>query len=329
MKATAIANANIALIKYWGKRDADLMLPNNGSLSMTVDGLHTKTTVEFGDFEADTLTMNGESVEGKELDQVIKHLDLVRGMANINKKAKVASENSFPTAAGLASSASGFAALSVAAAKAAGLDLDEKQLSILSRRGSGSASRSVGAGFIEWLKGEQADGDDSYGKQVATPDHWPAFRMIVAITATGEKKIKSRAGMSQTIKTSPMYQGWLDTVPADLDVVRQGIRDKDFTKVGETAERNGLKMHATMITTIPTILYWNPTTIAIMHAIQDWRDEGLESYFTMDAGPQVKVFCLEKDVPELQKRLQEIPGVRETIIGKPGQAARLVEEHLF
>ncbi len=326
MKASAIANSNIALVKYWGKRDKKLMLPNNGSISMTVDGMSTHTTVEFDPkYEKDIFILNGEELPDAES---LSHLDLIRNMAGIKDKAKVVSNSNFPTAAGLASSASGLAALSLAGSKAAGLNLDKKELSILSRRGSGSASRSIEGGFVEWNRGEKEDGSDSYAVQIAKPDHWD-FRMVTVITSTKEKKIKSRAGMAQTIETCPYYKGWLETVNEDLDKVREGIKERDFKKVAETAELNCLKMHATMITTKPPIIYWNPTTMRIIHSVMEWRDEGLESYFTIDAGPQVKIMCMEKDVEEIKKRLSEIEGIERVIVCKPGGEARLVNEHLF
>lgn len=330
MKYTATANSNIALVKYWGKRDPVLFLPNNSSISMTVDGMYTMTTVGFGNYSTDEFFLNGKRLaDGEEFKEVQGHLDLIRHMSGESRRARVYSENTFPTAAGLASSASGFAALSLAGSRAAGLELDYRELSILARRGSGSASRSIEGGFVEWVRGEKTNGTDSYGVQIASPDHWPEFRMVVAVTQTGEKKTKSRAGMAQTIKTSPMYRGWLDTVDADLDAVRKGILDKNFRQVGETAELNCLKMHSTMITTNPPIIYWNPTTVEVIHAVHDWRDEGLQAYFTIDGGPQVKVLCLEKDLNEVKRRLGEISSIKNTIIGKPGGKARLVDNHLF
>jgi diphosphomevalonate decarboxylase len=330
MKATSVTNSNIALTKYWGKRDKKLMLPNNGSISMTLDGLNTKTTVEFDKkYDKDIFILNGEDLkEGRAYDEAVDVLNIIREMAGISDKAKIAADNNFPTAAGLASSASGYAGLAQAGAKAAGLNLDKKELSILARRGSGSASRSIEGGFVEWKKGEKEDGSDSYGVQIAPKDHWD-FRMITTIVSTEEKKVKSRAGMKQTVETCPYYQSWLDTVEQDIETVRQGIKEKDFTKVGSTAEFNCLKMHATMITTKPPIIYWNPATMTIVHAVLAWREEGLECYFTMDAGPNVKVMCMEKDVPELEKRIKQLNGVKEVIVCKPGDAAKLTEDHLF
>ena len=328
MKATAVANANIALSKYWGKRDKKLMLPQNGSISMTCDGLTTTTTVEFGDYEEDIIIINDEELQ-KEKDAIVAHLDLIRDMAGIKQKAKMVSESNFPIAAGLASSASGLAALSMAASKAAGLELNKRELSILSRRGSGSASRSISGGFVEWYRGEKEDGSDSYAESIADKSHWPEFRMITTIVTEAKKKVSSRAGMAQTVDTCPYYSGWLATVNEDLNNIREGIKNKDFSKVGLTAEQNCLKMHATMMTTKPSIIYWFAPTMEIIQSIMLWREEGLECYFTIDAGPNVKVMCLEKEVDKINKRLLELDGVIKTIICKPGDDAKLVDKHLF
>jgi len=330
MKITGISNANIALIKYWGKRDSKLFLPYNNSISLTLNGLNATTTVEFGDYAKDVFILDGQEIkEGKELEKLIRHLNLIRKIAGVSEKTKIVSKNNFPKAAGLASSASGFAAFTLAATKAAGMHLDSKELSIISRQGSGSSARSCLGGFVEWTKGEKQDGTDSYAKQIVPIDHWPEFRMIIAIVSTKTKKVSSRVGMAQTVKTSPMYSVWLNTVENDLQNMRKGIESKDFSLVGETAESNCLKMHSTMLTTHPAIIYWMPATLEIIHSVRAWREEELESYFTIDAGPQVKVICLDKQVPEIKKRLQSLNGVKKVIICEPGQGPELIKEHLF
>ena len=328
MKATAIANANIALIKYWGKRNKELILPYNSSISMTCDGLWSKTTVEFGDYSEDSIVINDEELKKDEKD-VYGHLERIRKIAGITKKARIISESNFPVAAGLASSASGLAALTLATTSAAGMKLSSRELSILARQGSGSASRSMEGGFVEWLKGEKEDGSDSYAKQIAPKEHWTDFRMIACIVSEAKKATSSRAGMAQTVSTSPYYDGWLKSIDNDLDNVRKGIHNKDFTLVGSTAEANALKMHATMMTTKPSIIYWQPATVEIMHAVMHWREQGLESYFTMDAGPQVKILCLSKDMDKIVKNLSELDGIKKTIICKPGDGAQLTDKHLF
>jgi len=329
MKSTATANANIALVKYWGKRDERLILPQNGSISMTCDGLQTVTTVEFsGAHHKDTVLINDEELQKDERD-ILGHIERIRKLAGINEKAKVVSQSNFPIAAGLASSASGFAALTLAATAAAGLRLNERELTILSRQGSGSSCRSICNGFVEWYKGSRSDGSDSYAETIADKDYWKEFRMIATIVSESKKKVGSRAGMKQTVETCPYYKDWLATVDRDLEIIRIGIKKKDFSSVGITAEMNCLKMHALMMTTVPPILYWIPATLEVMYAVQSMREEGLECYFTIDGGPQVKVMCMEKDLNEINKRLMELEGVKKTIICKPGDGTQLIEKHLF
>ncbi len=329
MKSTATANANIALVKYWGKRDETLILPQNGSISMTCDGLSTTTTVEFsGKYSKDSVVINDEELQKDEKD-ILGHLESIRKLAGIKERARIVSETNFPVAAGLASSASGFAALTLAAATAAGLRLSEKELTILSRQGSGSSCRSICEGFVEWYRGRKADGSDSYAETIAKKDYWEGFRMIATIVSESKKKVSSRAGMKQTLRTCPYYLGWLDSVDEDTEIMREGIREKDFSAVGSTAEANCLKMHALMMTTKPAIIYWEPATVEVMRAVLSWREKGIESYFTIDAGPQVKVLCLEKDEKELNKRLLELGGVKKTIVCKPGDGAKIIDKHLF
>lgn len=331
MKATALANSNIALVKYWGKRDERLILPQNPSISMTLDKLHTTTTVEFSDrYRRDQLKIDGKKIaDGEELSRVVRQLNLARNMARSHLHARVESENNFPKAAGLASSASGFAAISLAATKAIGLDLTKKDLSILARQGSGSASRSVYGGFAEWLRGTNPDGGDSYARQIAGPEHWPGLCMVVTVVTRGEKKIKSRAGMSQTVANSPLYRAWLETADGDMEKVRMGIMEKNFQLLGATAELNALKMHATMQTTTPHIIYWEPETITLMKEVMQMREEGLMGYFTIDGGPQVKVLCLEKDAKRIVKRLSATKEVKKTFLCHCGEDAKIVEKGLF
>lgn len=331
MKITVRVNSNIALVKYWGKRNKKLMLPLNSNLSMTFDKLNTITTVEFDKkYKKDIFILDGKKVnKGKVLNKTIKHLDIIRKMAGIKTKAKIASQNNFPTAAGLASSASGFAALSLAATRAAGIKLNTKELSMLSRLGSGSATRSCLGGFVQWKKGTKKDGSDSYAVQIAKPNHWPTFRIVIAIVSKTIKKISSTKGMELTVKTCPLYPGWLNTVEKDLKKVKQALLKRDFTTVGSTAEHNCLKMHATMMTTQPPLMYWSPETIRIIKSIHDWRDQGLEAYFTIDAGPQVKVICLKKDAKKIEKKLKKIKGVKKTIICQPGGDPKIINKHLF
>jgi len=333
MKVSAIANLNIALVKYWGKRNKELILPKNSSISVTIEGLFSHTTVEFGEeYKDDIFVLDGKEFKrgSEEYDEYIeKFLDFVRQFSKINFRAKIVSKNNFPPAAGLASSAAGFAALATAINKALNLALSQTELSILARRGSGSATRSIFGGFVEWRKGVKEDGSDSSAVQIVPPDYWPDFRILICLTSKKEKKIKSRAGMEQTVKTSPYYRAWLATVDEDLKKAKKGILEKNFTLVGKTAEENCLKMHATMITTYPPIIYWNEGTIEVIRSVLNWREGGLETYFTIDAGPQVKILCKELDVSEVKKRLKNIKTLKNTILARPGRGARITKRHLF
>lgn len=336
IKASAIANANIALVKYWGKRNSDLMLPQTDSLSMTTEGLQSHTTVEFSErYKRDIVIINGKEfrVGDEEYDEYAgKFLKALRQMypGKAELKVKIVSNNNFPTAAGLASSAAGFAALAVAVNNALGLGLDERGMSILARRGSGSAARGIHGGFVEWLAGKKDDGSDCFAVQLFPPQHWPELRMVVAVTSKKDKKIKSRAGMKQSVANSPFYKAWKEeVVPRDSETIKKALAEKDFTKLGQTAETNALRMHAVAMATTPPIIYWNAGTMDIIHAVMDWRDAGLECYFTIDGGPQVKILCLEKNAKEIEKRVRKFENIEDVIVTGPGSAARVTDKHLF
>ena len=213
MKATAKANTNIALIKYWGKRDENLFLPMNSSLSITLDRFYTVTTVEFQEkLEKDQFFLNGKPASDKEANNVYSFLDKIRNRFSVNLHAIVSSENKVPTAAGFASSASGFAALAAAATKALKLDIEERELSILARQGSGSACRSVYGGFVEWQKGKREDGKDSFAIQLLPENQWQLSILSVMVNSK-EKKVSSREAMKRTVEKSPFYLGWLQGLP--------------------------------------------------------------------------------------------------------------------
>ncbi|MBI4399943.1 diphosphomevalonate decarboxylase, partial [Candidatus Micrarchaeota archaeon] len=227
--ATVETTPNIALVKYWGKRDEKLMLPMNSSISVTLsDEVKTRTTVMFSDkFRKDEVYLDEKQVAGKELGNVVRILDIVRKKARVRLRAKVVSMNYFPTAAGLASSASGFAALACASTKALKLRLSRRELSILARLGSGSASRSVEGGFVEWLKGKRNDGQDSYGRRLAGQKHWPELRNVIAIVNREKKKVASRAGMKTTVETSSLYGCRLGGIEKTLATVRKSVKKRD------------------------------------------------------------------------------------------------------
>ncbi|TMN22426.1 diphosphomevalonate decarboxylase [Lentibacillus cibarius] len=325
MKATARAHTNIALIKYWGKRDRSLILPMNNSLSLTLDGFYTETTVEFHDYlTADVFYLNNDCITGKAYQRVTSFLDRVREKAGrTDVYAEVHSVNHVPTAAGLASSASGFAALAAAASKAIGMQLNNQELSVLTRQGSGSACRSVYGGFVEWEKGLKEDGSDSHAIPIAPANHWD-IRVAAAVMSSDAKKILSREGMERTVNTSSFYPSWVESIPTDLITIKKGIMHKDFEKVGSIAEVNCLRMHATTLAAHPPFTYWQSTTFLIMEAVRDLRSSGVPAYFTIDAGPNVKVLYLPEDEETVQHKLRSIAGVRDVIVSKPGQGISYV-----
>ncbi len=325
MMAKARANANIALIKYWGKRNSRLNLPAVGSISLTLSELWTETTVRFDpDFHEDFFTLNGVPANVEQTQRISKFLDLVRQYKGVTYGAHVNSKNNFPTAAGLASSASGFAALSVAAAFALQLPLSPKELTILARQGSGSAARSIFGGFVEMHAGKKSDGSDSFAEPLEPADYWDV-RLLIGVTSTESKKISSTYGMSLSRKTSPYFKAWVRSQEKDLDEMRQAIRKKDFERLGELSEHSCLKMHAVALSSNPGILYWNATTVEAMHAVRELRAQGVQAYFTIDAGPQIKVLCLPQDQERVSQMLTAIDGIKQVIVNAPGPDAEVLE----
>jgi diphosphomevalonate decarboxylase len=321
MKTTVIAPSNIAFIKYWGKKDEVLRLPENGSISMTLDNLLTKTSVEFSnDLETDEVWINGEQNEKKSA-RVIKHLDRVRKMSGLNLKAKVESSNNFPTGTGLSSSASGLAALSLAASKAAALDLNEKELSILARQGSGSACRSIPSGFVQWLDGDTSD--TSYATTIFDKNHWD-IADVVAVVNQGPKDVSTTEGM-QSASSSNFYQTRLNGMTNKLNLCRSLIEKKDFTQFGDLIEAEALELHAIMLTSHPSLIYLEPASIKLFKFIKNLRKEGLEAYFTVNTGQDVHIICQRKLVEKLVEKLSEMPEVKETIVNFVGDGARVIE----
>ena len=324
--ATAVAGTNIALVKYWGKRDEALNLPATGSLSLTLDRLGTRTRVAFdgGDGARDRVTLDGAPASEKVASRVTAFLDRVRARAGISARATVVTDNSVPTASGLASSASGFAALALAATGAAGLALSPTELSVLARLGSGSAARSIFGGFVEMAPGTRADGSDAAAHPLDVGVGWNV-RLVVAITAAGEKALGSTAAMRRTAETSPYYEAWVRGVDGDLAAARAAIGARDLAALGAVAERSAMRMHASAMAAEPPILYWNPATIAAMARVRALRAEGTSAFFTIDAGPHVKVLCDAGQSEAVAAALAETPGVLRTLIAAPGSGARLEE----
>ena len=322
--ATAQANPNIAFIKYWGNRENTLRLPMNGSISMNLDGLYTRTTVSFQpSLPFDELIINGHEVRGAGLDRISYILDIIRGMANIYEQAEVISENNFPSSAGIASSASAFAALALAGSKAAGLNLSEPELSRLARRGSGSASRSIPGGFVEWQVG--TDDEDSFAFSIAEPGHWDLTDYI-AIVSASHKKTGSTEGHF-VASTSPLQAARVADAPRRLEICRNAILQRDFNAFASIVELDSDMMHAVMMTSTPALHYWKPASLEVMNCVRQWRMEGIPVCYTVDAGPNVHVICLEPEARSIEKRLREIAGVENVLVARAGGPAKIVENN--
>jgi diphosphomevalonate decarboxylase len=318
--ATAIANPNIALIKYWGNRDQLIRIPANGSISMNLGGLESRTRVAFDPaLENDLLVLNGQEVIGKAQARLGAFLDLIRDLSGTQLFARVDSRNNFPTGTGIASSASGFAALALAASSAAGLALDEQQLSRLARCGSGSACRSVPSGFVEWYAGH--DDESSYAASIAPPEHW-ALNDCVVVVSQVHKPVGSEEG-HMLADSSPLQQVRVVDAPRRLDICRQAILERDFEALAEIAELDSNMMHAAIMTSKPPVLYWQPATMAVMRAVQSWRQDGLPVFFTIDAGPNVHVICPSDYSAQVTTQLEQILGVERILIAQVGGPAHL------
>ena len=317
--ATAVAHPNIAFIKYWGDFDPCLRIPANGSLSMNLAGLETRTQVSFDSaLRIDELAVNGEQMSGAGLERVSELLERVRDMAGLRLYARVESVNNFPMGAGIASSASAFAALALAGSQAAGLQLSERELSRLARSGSGSACRSVPTGFVEWKAG-QTD-EESYAFSIAPPEHWDLVDCIV-IVSQAHKPVGSTEGHALAL-TSPLQNARVQDASRRLEICRRAICERDFEAFADIVELDSNLMHAVMITSTPPLLYWQPATVAVMRGVQDWRKDGLPVCYTIDAGPNVHVLCPGEHAPEVERRLREVEGVKDVLVARPGGAAR-------
>ncbi len=345
MKKTAQAPANIAFIKYWGKKDADLRIPLNDSISMNLSGCFTTTTVEFSsELKEDSIRHSGKSGQKADASRISKrswtsqddfsfqektrisnHLDLIRKKAGISTKARVVTHNSFPKGTGIASSASGFAALTVAATSALSLTLSEKELTILARLGSGSASRSIPDGFVRWTTGTTSN--DSYAYSLYPSSYW-ALCDILVIVDTNTKETSSTIGM-ENVSTSPLLSQRLIDVRDRCEGLTQAFANKDFEKLGMVIEEDCLNMHAVMQTQNPALNYLTSVTIKVMEMVKTWRKQGIAVYYTIDAGPNVHLICEENIKEKVLERIKNLNGVEQVIINKVEKGTKLIEEHLF
>jgi diphosphomevalonate decarboxylase len=323
MQATAVAHPNVALIKYWGKQDAGLNIPAVGSLSLTLSGLTTRTTVRFEiDRSTDEISINGQSYQRANT-RITRCLDLLREQAGVSGGAIVESVNDFPTGAGLASSASGYAALVRAAAAALRLDIAldsaQTQLDEIARIGSGSAPRSLHSGIV-LLDIAAGGGDVMSCKTVSEPDEWP-LAVVVAVTSRAAKDIGSTSGMELSKATSPYYPAWVASHPADLAIGLDAVVKHDFEQLADISEHSCLKMHAVAMSAQPPLVYWSGATVECMQTIQELRRQGVPVFFTIDAGPQLKAVCLPEAAAKVRASLQELPGVLDVIDSALGPGA--------
>jgi len=319
MRATARAQPNIALIKYWGKRDTLRNLPAVGSISITLADIHTMMTVEFDDtLNDDTLTVNGNDGANM-LVRVRRCLDSVAGEQR--PPARVISTSNFPIAAGLASSASAFAALVIAIDAAAGKHPDSAQLASLAGRASGSAARSLQGGYVEL---ENA-GEDISVACLRSAAEWP-LKVVVAVTASGPKPVGSTEAMEISRKTSPFFSRWIDQQHEDLAEARTAIAARDFTKLASVSEHNCLKMHSVMWGSRPPMIYWNSATLACMQTVRELQSQGIAVFFTIDAGPQVKAVCEPADEARVSEALAVTAGVEKILVSGLGAGAALIAD---
>jgi len=329
-QATAIAHANLAFVKYWGKKDPVLNLPANNSISMNLSAAYTTTTVVFAnDLLDDEVQLDGEDADQKFADRVGRHLDRIRQYAGVYTRARVETRNTFPASAGIASSASGFAALTLAAVAALGMELSERELSILARQGSGSACRSIPDGFVEWRTG--ATNRDSYAESIAPAEHWDLLDVAV-IVADQPKGVSSSLG-HRLAPDSPFWAMRQAQLPERLEQVRRAIHERDFVTFGQEIETEALSLHAIMLTSAHEvagswrsgIYYWLPDTLELLIAVQNWRADGIPVYFTLDAGPTVHLLCPAERGEQVQEAVWLTQGRRNwsMIVSLPAVGARL------
>ncbi|MCC6625739.1 MAG: diphosphomevalonate decarboxylase [Deltaproteobacteria bacterium] len=319
----ARANVNIALVKYWGKaqlkRPEDVNLPAVPSLSLTLDGLFTLTRARFApELEADRIVLDGAPLLGEERARAVALLDALRRTHGVVSPFEVVSDNHVPTAAGLASSASGMAALAAAAGRLVGLDPtadeDARALSALARVGSGSAARSVFGGWVVW--------DGPCARPLAPADHLP-IAVVIAVVARGRKPIGSRDAMNHTAETSPYHGAWVAQAHATFDEAVDAVRRRDFDAIMHAMERSTWRMHAAAMAADPPVFYWQPASVAVLREVERMRADGIACGATLDAGPNVKVFCRPDDAGVVVGRLTSIPGVGDIFTATPGEGVQV------
>jgi len=333
-KATYKASSDIALVKYWGKKDEVLRLPENGSVSMKLANLYTITTVEFSsEYESDSLIISGDiiDIESVEAKRVVKHLNRVRelakqqGLEAFSWFAKVITNNSFPRATGLSSSGSGMTALTFSATKAIGLSLNEKELSILSRQASGTACRCSCGGFVEWLDGDTSD--TSYSISLVDKDYWDV-RSVIAIVDYGKKKISSTQG-HKSAQSSILFKPRQKHIKEKIVLTKQCLKEKDFDKLGSLVEAEALEFHSILLTSQPPLVLWYPGTMQVIHEVQKMREEGISCYFTINTGFNIHVLTLPEFEQKVKERLSSLSLVKDILVSGVGDKPEYLTDHLF
>jgi diphosphomevalonate decarboxylase len=311
------ASPSLALIKYWGKRDERRNLPATPSLAVTLGGAHTETRIALA--EEDRVTLDGQE---QDRERFVPFFDALRRRLRTRARFQADSRNSFPTAAGLASSSSGFAALAVGCARVAGGALSDRKLSALARLGSASAARAVYGGFTLLPAGAR------WARQLLPEGHWPELRIVIAVVSAEAKSLASRAAMQATRSASPFYRGWISDSGRLLARALEGLERRDLQMLGQAARLSYSRMHAALLACEPPALYWLPATVAIIRECASLRARGVGAWETIDAGPQVKILCVEQEVPAVLAGLQEIRPPLATILCRPGPgpAVRELEE---
>lgn len=310
MTVTACASPSLALIKYWGKHPGGVNLPATSSLAMTLDGLRTTTrVVRLPGAQEDEIVIGGRPQPTQTFSPMI---DLVRERGGSPARVRAESENTFPTAAGIASSSSGFAALALGLDALFETSFGKRELSALARLGSGSASRAVYGGFTTWRRGAQ------YAERFLAADHWPELRVIVVVVRAAAKPVSSRSGMNRTSETSPVYRSWLEESESLFERGVAAIEARDLDALGTAMRESYLLMFASMLAAKPPIVYWQPDTVAVIHEAEAMRADGLPVWETMDAGPQVKLLTTRDGVARVSERITAVAPHADLIIAGPG-----------
>lgn len=322
--AKALAHPNIALIKYWGNRNETLRIPQNDSISFNLNELYTITEIEFNQcYTQDELLLNGESASKPALERMNHFLDIIRKKVQKPLFAHVKSQNNFPTSAGIASSASAFAALAIAACSAFSMNLTEQDLSRIARRGSGSACRSISNGYVYWQAGNSDE--TSYAFSIAPANHWDLVDCIAIIEA-GTKTTGSAEGQ-RAAQTSPLQEARFFDAPRRLAICRDAILTRDFDKLSDIVELDSNLMHAVMMTSTPPLFYWKPASLDLILNIRQWRKHGLPVFYTFDAGPNAHLITTEKYKSILESKLLELPYVHSILTAHPGAGASIISSH--